>query len=133
MNYVYCYVIMNIVWGKWVSVLTWMVFFFFLYLGRHMMNSQLFQLIIFGMVLVMVAWCNAFLLEEKKRLHHKNGLNPNGQCDSNINQCNNIWMYFQSQWGPTRLWGATHALLHHYFLVVLKYIFRIFLIIFLNF
>ncbi len=34
------------------------------------------------MVIVMVAWCNAFLLEEKKRLHHKNGLNPNnGQCD----------------------------------------------------
>jgi hypothetical protein len=55
--------------------------FSFLYLGRHMMNSQLFQFIIFGMVLVMVAWCNAFLLEEKKRLHHKNELNPNGQCD----------------------------------------------------
>jgi hypothetical protein len=46
------------------------------------MNSQLFVFIIFGMVVVMVAWCNAFLLEEKKRLHHKNGLNPNnGQCD----------------------------------------------------
>jgi hypothetical protein len=50
---------------------------FFLYLGMHMMNSQLFQFIIFEMVMVMIAWCNAFLLEEKKRLHHKNGLNPN--------------------------------------------------------
>lgn len=49
--------------------------FSFLYLGMRMMNSQLFQCIIFGMVvvMVMVAWCNAFLLEEKKRLHHKMG------------------------------------------------------------
>ncbi len=41
------------------------------------MISQLFQLAVSEMVVVAVAWCSAFLLEEERRLHHKNG--PKGE------------------------------------------------------
>ncbi len=41
------------------------------------MRSRLFQLVISEMAVVVIAWCSAFLLEEERRLHHKNG--PKGE------------------------------------------------------
>jgi hypothetical protein len=40
-------------------------------------SLQLFQLVISEMPVVVTAWCSAFLLEEERRLHHKNG--PKGE------------------------------------------------------
>jgi hypothetical protein len=51
--------------------------FSFLCLGRHTVISRFFQLAVSEMVVVAVAWCSAFLLEEERRLHHKNG--PKGE------------------------------------------------------
>ncbi len=41
--------------------------FSFLCLERHTVISQLFQLAVSEMVVVAVAWCSAFLLEEERR------------------------------------------------------------------
>ncbi len=68
--------IMSVVWVEWVSVCG-ISGFSFLCFGRRTVRSRLFQLVISEMAVVVIAWCSAFLLEEERRLHHKNG--PKGE------------------------------------------------------